>query len=59
MLIYNIQMGGDPQREGPRGKMINVPIKIETSEDSQRNIGGSKTNKTGLSENTEVSFIYQ
>ena len=58
MLIYNFQMGGDPQREGPgRNKnMINIPIKIEIHKDNNQN-GGSMGNKVTFSENVEVSFI--
>ena len=59
MLIYNFQMGGDPEREGPGGNknMINIPIKIEIHQDNNQNTGGSMANKVKFSDNVEVSFI--
>ena len=60
MLIYNFQMGGDPQREGPEGNknMINIPIKIEIpKENNNQKIGGSTANKVTFSENSEVIFV--
>ena len=59
MLIYNFQMGGDPEREGPGGNknMINIPIKIEIHQDNNQNTGGSMANKVKFSDNVEVGFI--
>ena len=59
MLIYNFQMGGDPEREGPGGNknMINIPIKIEIHQDNNQDTGGSTANKVKFSEKVEVSFI--
>ena len=59
MLIYNFQMGGDPQREGPGGNknMINIPIKIEIHQDSNHKNGPNMANKVTFSENSEVSFV--
>ena len=59
MLIYNFQMGGDPEREGPGGNknMINIPIKIEIHKDNNIQNGSSMGNKVTFSENVEVSFI--
>ena len=59
MLIYNFQMGGDPQREGPGGNknMINIPIKIEIHQDNNHKTGANMANKVTFSENSEVSFV--
>ena len=55
MLIYNFQMGGDP--EGNKN-MINIPIKIEIpKENNNQKIGGSTTNKVTFSETVEVCFF--
>ena len=55
MLIYNFQMGGDP--EGNKN-MINIPIRIEKPQnhDNQK-IGGFTANKVTFSETIEVCFF--
>ena len=55
MLIYNFQMGGDP--EGNKN-MINIPIRIEKPQDhDNQKIGGFTANKVTFSETIEVCFF--
>ena len=57
MLIYNFQMGGDP--EGNKN-MINIPIRIEKPQDhDNQKIGGFTANKVTFSETIEVISFHE